>query len=234
MSLLFNLCSANHYFDMALDIMTPAEFYLSDAPSFDSIELASYALLPQVNHSTGKSLIRKALCFSAPANLDKFAVYRLLDSQLQIVSPFGAGWLSADSLLVDSTITLTCHSPDSLSSWPIHLGAGWCNWQGVAASPRSMSATKRSDGKFEPLHTISHARISGGRPFEWVVVFLSEPHSSIQKNQQGGADITTLSGVVFEISKGRAADLVLAGKAQWATPAHQGFFELGPLPPNAF
>lgn len=66
----------------------------------------------------------------------------------------------------------------------------------------------------------------GGRK-EWVVIFLPEPSRSISKTRGGGAEINTPSGLIFEIPPGRGADLLLAGKVQWALPGDQGAFMLG-------
>lgn len=214
--------------------MNPVEFYLSEDRCLEELDLTSTELAPSNGHSTGDPSEINSLRFFSPVNIHRFSFYRLFEGRLQIVSPFGSISVPSGMLTDGSQATLTALFPDGLASWPVDLGHDWCDEDGRRASAGAMRAKKLGPGKFEPLHTTSHVRLSGVGLVEWAIVFLPEPYRSIKKNSQGGVNVTTISGLVFELPKGTAADLVLAEKTQWATPGDHGVFVLGPLPKKSF
>lgn len=209
--------------------MNPVEFYLSRNASLDELDLTPAETAP-VNKYIDKLPDGNALRFFGPLNVEMFANYRLMDGRLQIVSPFGAASVDARGVTDGSQVALTSLCPEGLASWRVQARSYWSDGRGERSLENSMRAKDLGGGRFEPLHVASHARLSGIGAVGWAIVFLPEAHSSIKKNRQGGADILTPSGLAFELPKGKAADLVLAGKTQWAIPGEHGVFVLAEPP----
>lgn len=209
--------------------MNPVEFYLSRNASFDELDLTPAENAP-INKYIDKLPDGNALRFFGPLNVEMFASYRLMDGRLQIASPFGATTVDAGGVTDGSQVTLTSLCPEGLASWRVQARSDWSDDRGARSLDNSMRATNLGGGRFEPLHSAYHARFSGIGAVGWTIVFLPEAHSSVKKNRQGGADILMPSGLIFELPKGKSADLVLAGKTQWAIPGEHGVFVLGQPP----
>lgn len=210
--------------------MNPVDFYLSHNSSLDQIELNTVEAEPSNKYYTDEVSEDNSLRFFGPVNIGRFALYRLKDGHLQIVSPFGSVAVAAAGVADGSLVELTALCSEGLVSGRVHATTSWRKGDGAAAPENALRATSLGDGRFEPLHTTLHARLQGQGLVEWAIVFLPDAHSSIKKNRQGGADILMPSGLIFELPKGKTADLVLAGKTQWAIPGEHGVFVLGQPP----
>lgn len=212
--------------------MNPVEFYLSEKASLDQLDFqllkpADSTLIGYFNKNLPKG---NSLAFVGPVNISWGAQYRFRDGHLEIAGPFGAFRIPFPSFQPNENVEVCNDNPSCPSCWPLVLRDDWHDVLGNVPRNNTTQAKRIDGSRFEPLYATSTRRsLVGGRQ-EWVIIFIPEPHGNISKNRGGGIEISTPSGLVFEIPPGRSADLAAAGKIQWGLPGSGGAFVLGKLP----
>lgn len=211
--------------------MNPSQFYLSSSTELDTLDFQPLVVMQNASpdfNANGQE--DNAIVFEGPANLSTGALYRFFDGHLYIASLFGAFIMPLGSLAVGDEVELSNRSPLEHSTWPISLRESWVDALGRPPIQNEMQATRIGEGRFVPIFSAAQMHLSIGGRKEWVVIFLPEHSTSIYQTHSSTVEITTSSGLVFEIPAGREAQLLVAGKVQWALPGDHGSFVLEPLP----
>lgn len=208
--------------------MTPFEYIFSLSSDLDDIDRQQAKILASDDvpaYALVSAPAGNSLAFLAPADLKRWAYYKLSEDQLAIVSPFGCVQLPLLSMDGTKEVGLIGVGPSGeVSTWKIKADNLWRDVNGKQASALSLKVKDLGDGSFEPLHASMSFRGIDSKLDLWTIVLL--PARPERVTSEDGVAIIEVGGLKFKIPKGRASDEVLSGKVQWALPDSEGLFVL--------